>query len=135
MAILWELITFQISAPAGRPMQISVYRSQNGVWWCRKHPIGRHFVSCIHWPAQVCQLRRLIEKVVNLYTQIIKDCYDRGIIVFVVFVIFVKSWKHRWQSAKWSLKPLAIINQILIFVKPWYNLVLRITSTLCRKKN
>ena len=43
-----KLTTFQISTPGGRPMQISVYRSQNGVRWGRKHPIGRHFVSDIH---------------------------------------------------------------------------------------
>ena len=28
-----QLTTFQISAPGGKPMQISVYRSQNGVRW------------------------------------------------------------------------------------------------------
>ena len=31
-----QLTTFQISAPGGRPMQISVYRSQNGVRYGRK---------------------------------------------------------------------------------------------------
>ena len=53
---------FLISAPGGRPMQISVYRSQNGVWRGGQYPYGRHFVSNIHSSTWLCHNMRFIWK-------------------------------------------------------------------------
>ena len=53
-----ELTTFQVNASSGKHMQISVYRSQNGVERGMGHPFGRHFVSNIQLSAWVCHQRR-----------------------------------------------------------------------------
>ena len=39
--------TFQFSAFSGKPIQISVYRSLNGVRWSMGHPFGRHFAFAV----------------------------------------------------------------------------------------
>ena len=66
-----ELTTFQFIAPGGKPTQISEYRSQDGVRWCRKYNIGRHFFEryspiCMGLPQEA-----LNWKVVNWYRLII----------------------------------------------------------------
>ena len=57
-----KLTTFQISAPGGKAMQISVYRSQNGVRWGRKHPhrppfCGRYTLICMGLPLEALYLK------------------------------------------------------------------------------
>ena len=116
-------------------MQISVYRSQNGGRWGVFYPIGRHFVSDIHWSAWVCHQGRW---------------FGKWSIVLIIFdwsnhpVLLTKSWAitgniffhfRRKQSKKKLLKTsfvLIIYMQPIICTHIWFvlNLCLQKAKSL-----